>query len=244
MDLSKYEIIDLSTDHVDRIFSFAAEEKHQAVYLSALYSAMYGFPVLEREAVNSVDGFAKASANLTESLMDRAQSFDQRHHPNAMPGGLMMNNGPSKAEWLSGMEVAVPPLRLEEDRERQSPQDPHPISRVSPGEARGILTQIPMRDCSDMDTKRWTTIRSDLGVKAQHLAEDAAQHHRTVGMLAEAVKEEIFGDEYRHGDPQTTRELADALRQDGALLWLPKHLQDIEEQGTQEGGSSLEGRIH
>lgn len=226
MDKSQYEIITVGGRHIDRIFEPAEEKEHQSAYLAALFAFMYGFPVLENDAVNSVDGFPKAGEDVAEALMERAADFDKQHHPDVMAGGLMMNNGPSKAEWLNGREMAVPPLRLENNEERGSPNEAHPTTRVSPGEARGILTANPRRDNSDMQPQRWINSRTDATVKVRHLVEDAARHHSTIGMIAEAIKEPIFRDEHRHAGPKTTLQLAEMLREDGALLYIPSYLED------------------
>lgn len=222
MDLSKYEIVDLSTDHLNRIFAAAEAEGHQSAYLACLFHAMYGFPVLENDSVRDICGFPYSSENLAEKLMERARDFDQEHHPNVMAGGMMMNNGPSKREWLSGMEVAVPPVKLEGFDDR-----------LSPGAARGVLPGLPLWSVSKMAPNEWAERRPGLTVKMRHLVKDVAQHARTVGMLAEAIKEPIFLDENRHAGPKTTRELAEALRQDGALLPMPPYLQEDEQEEEQ-----------
>lgn len=226
MDKSQFEIISVTQRDLDRIFEPAEKKGHQTEYLWALFTFMYGFPVLENDRVNSVDGFPKAGDELAQRLMERAADFDTRHHPDLMAGGLMMNSGPSKAEWLSDWEMGVPPLRLENNEERRSPNEAHPTTRVSPGEARGILIANPRRDNSDAQPQRWVNSREDATVKVRHLVEDAARHHRTIGMIAEAIKEEVFRDEHRHAGPKTTRQLAEMLREDGALLYIPPYLDE------------------
>lgn len=226
MDKSQYEIISVGERDLDRIFEPAEEKEHQSAYLTALYTLMYGFPVRENDAVNSVDGFAKAGQELADALMERAAKFDREYHPKITTGRLMLNNGPSTAEWLSDWEMGVPPLRLENNEERGSPNEAHPTTRVSPGEARGILTANPRRDNSDMQPQRWINSRTDATVKVRHLVEDdARQHATTIGMIAEAIKEPIFCDEHRHAGPKTTLQLAEMLREDGALLYVPSYLE-------------------
>lgn len=217
MDKSKYEIVDLSTDTVDRIFEGARKRESQGAYLASFFAAIYGFPVLENDRVEKVDGFPKAAPNLAEMLMERAAEFDKEFHPNVMAGGLMMNNGPSKAEWLDGMEVAVPPLRLEGID-----------GRVSPGEARGILFDHPRRNNEDMNAIEWIRGRSDSTVKARTLVEDAMNFGPSDKLLtlAEEIKDPIFTDEYRHAGPKTTLQVAEMLREDGALLYLPPYLDE------------------
>jgi|APHM01.1.fsa_nt_gi hypothetical protein len=48
-------------------------------------------------------------------------------------------------------------------------------------------------------------------------------------MLAEAVKDPFFADETRHADEESVREVADALRQDGALIHVPEWLRETAE---------------
>jgi len=226
MDKSQYEIISVTSRDIDRIFEPAEEKGHQSAYLAALFSFMYGFPVLENDDVNSVDGFPKAGEGLAEALMTRAAKFDEEHHPGVMAGGLMMNNGPSKAEWIGDEEMAVPPLRLETGENRDNPNEPHPTNRVSPGEARGILTPNPRRDNSGMEVGTWVRSRPDMTVKVRHILEDAGRQYSTIGMVAEAIKDPVFQDETRHAGPKTTLQLAEMLREDGALLYIPSYLDE------------------
>jgi hypothetical protein len=123
---------------------------------------MYGFPVLETDRVTDVRGFPFTSEQLAKKLMERARDFDEEHHPDVMAGGLMMNKGPSKRGWLSGMEVAVPPVKLDglEDR-------------LSAGEARGQLDGLSLWSVSRMSPAKWVELRPDLTGKARHLVKDA-----------------------------------------------------------------------
>jgi hypothetical protein len=226
MDKSKFEIIDLSTDAVGRIFEGAEKRGSQGAYLVAFYTAIYGFPLLEEDSVQDVCGFPKAAPGLAETLMERATAFD-KEHSEAMPGGLLVNNGPSEARWLDGMEVAVPPIRLEGTE-----------GRVSPGEARAMLFEHPRRKNDAMDPITWIEGRSDATVKDRVLVEDVTQIGSwTVGQLAEEIKDEIFLDEWRHAGRKTTAQIARMLREDGALLYLPHYLDEeyLDEGNLDEG---------
>lgn len=218
MDKSKFEIIDLSTDEVNRIFEGADECESPGAYLIAFYTALYGFPILGSGIlgtgrVEDVCAYPKAAPGLTETLIDRATALDKAHS-DAMPGELMTNNGPSEAPWLSGTEVAVPPVRLEGTE-----------GRVSPGEARAMLFDHPRRKNGAMDPITWIEGRSDATVKDRVLVEDVTQVGSwTVGQLAEEVSDEQFLDEWRHAGRKTTAQIARMLLEDGALLYPPMYL--------------------
>lgn len=213
MDRDGFEIIDVSERDINRIFEPAEQKGHQSAYLAALFTFMYGFPVLENDSVEQVDDFPKAGEELCSMLMNRAASFD-KEHSEAVPGGLMLNNGPSTSSDLDGMELAVPPLLLEGNE-----------GSISPPAARQQLFGRFKRERGEMEPREWIESREDATVKLRALVTDAGKTAGTIRTLAEMIKEPIFRDEHRHAGPKTTLQLAEMLREDGALLYVPSYLE-------------------
>jgi len=210
-----YEVIEAEKSDVARIFEHAEAAEHQRAYLAALFTFMYGFPVLETDAVESVDGFPKAGEKLVETLFERAVEFDRYYHSDVLSGGLMMNNGPSKSEDLEDWQIGVPPLLLEARKES-----------VPASEARFVLLGHSERDRGQMEPVEWIDSREGATVKLRELVKDTASTAATIRTLAEMVKEPVFRDEFRHAGPKTTLQLAEMLREEGALLYIPPYLED------------------
>lgn len=95
----------LSREQVDDIFEQA---KHQSDYLIALYR----LTVPRWDEVISVGGFPQINKKTNSYLFDKAIAFDSKHHPNCMPGGLLISSGFGTDDILADWEVSLKKCNL------------------------------------------------------------------------------------------------------------------------------------
>ena len=82
---------------------------HQADVIYNLYKLV--IPDLDK--VRKVHGFPRAGLKLCHYCARQFMEFDEKHHPDVMPGGIWLNNGFSSDKELDDWEVTAEGLPIE-----------------------------------------------------------------------------------------------------------------------------------
>lgn len=104
--------IKLTKERIDEIFQEVEDQRNpnQVNYIIKLYREVYP----NWDDIATIDGYPKASKNTCLYIMEKAMTFDRRHHPDVMNGGAWMNKGFSQEEKMGDWIVEPAPYTLEE----------------------------------------------------------------------------------------------------------------------------------
>lgn len=85
----------LHKEDVDNIFNDEKlnPEHHQSNILMSLYKKVFD----DWDRIKKLNGYPKASNELSEYIFKAFIAFDRKYHPDVMAGGIWMNNGFSSA---------------------------------------------------------------------------------------------------------------------------------------------------
>ena len=100
------QLIPLPKEVIDQCFE---EAEHQSDYALALFKI--ALPV-DWEKIAEIKGHPKVSRACNKYIFEKAITFDQKHHPRVLNGGLWLNKGFSSSDdvemWtvsLEGVEI-------------------------------------------------------------------------------------------------------------------------------------------
>ena len=101
----------ITKEQIDEVFAKAEEHPnpHQMDAMEGIYKLM----IPEWDNVKRVNGWPHVGEALATYCIGKFREFDKKHHPEVMPAGIWINNGPGMEGKLGDWEYSMDGVELE-----------------------------------------------------------------------------------------------------------------------------------